>query len=150
MQRLLDFFDTNVSPAAGTGRSTRRPLKSCAWRLCALTVACLVLADGDAKSEKGAANSIGDSKRGMDLIKHYGCGGCHSIPGVADATANVGPPLQRVGTRAYIAGFFSNSPENMALWIQDPQKALPGNAMPRMGVTPQDSRDIAAFLYTLK
>jgi cytochrome c len=36
------------------------------------------------------------------------------------------------------------------LWIQDPQRALPGNAMPRMGVTPRDSRDITAFLYTLK
>jgi cytochrome c1 len=86
----------------------------------------------------------------MDLVKQYGCGGCHLIPGVVDATGNVGPPLVHVGTRTYIAGFFSNSPENMALWIQDPQRALPGNAMPRMGVTPQDSRDITAFLYTLK
>ena len=50
----------------------------------------------------------------------------------------------------FIAGYFSNSPENMASWLQDPQKALPGNAMPRMGVTTQDSRDITAFLYTLK
>jgi cytochrome c len=55
-----------------------------------------------------------------------------------------------VGTRTDITGFFSNSPENMALWIQDPQRALPGDAMPRMDVTPQDARDITAFLYTLK
>jgi len=39
---------------------------------------------------------------------------------------------------------------NLAGQIQDPQRALPGNAMPRMGVTPRDSRDITAFLYTLK
>jgi cytochrome c len=38
----------------------------------------------------------------------------------------------------------------MALWIQDPQRALPDNAMPQMGVTAQDSRDITAILYTLK
>jgi cytochrome c len=38
----------------------------------------------------------------------------------------------------------------MALWIQNPQKVLPGNAMPQMGVTSRDSRDITAFLYTLK
>jgi cytochrome c1 len=38
----------------------------------------------------------------------------------------------------------------MSLSIPDPQKALPDNAMPRMGVTPQASRDITAFLSTLK
>jgi cytochrome c len=121
-----------------------------AWSLRAVAIACLFLAGCNEQSEKSPANASGDVKRGMDLIKQYGCGGCHLIPGIANATGNVGPPLLHVGTRTYIAGFFSNSPENMALWIQDPQKALPGNAMPRMGVTQQDSRDIAAFLYTLK
>jgi len=116
----------------------------------ALFFAWLSLAGSDAKTENGTANLAGDRKRGMELIKRYGCGGCHLIPGIADATGNVGPPLLHVGTRSYIAGFFSNSPENMALWLQDPQRALPGNAMPQMGITPQDSRDITAFLYTLK
>jgi cytochrome c1 len=86
----------------------------------------------------------------MVLIKEYGCGRCHLIPKITDATGNVGPPLLHVGTRTYLAGFINNSPANMALWIQDPQKALPGNAMPQMGVTPEDSRDITAFLYTLE
>jgi cytochrome c1 len=67
-----------------------------------------------------------------------------------DRTSENGPPLLHVGTRTYLAGFISNSPENMALWIENPQKALPGNAMPRMGLAPQEARDIAAFLYTLK
>jgi cytochrome c2 len=116
----------------------------------ALILTGLLLAGCDAKSEKGPPNFSGDSRRGLKLTEQYGCGGCHLIPGIADATGNVGPPLLHVGTRSYIAGFFSNSPENMALWLQDPQSALPGNAMPRMGITPQDSRDIAAFLYTLK
>jgi cytochrome c len=120
-----------------------------AGSLCTLALTCL-LAGCDAKPERDPANVSGDARRGMDLIKQYGCGGCHLIPGVAEATGNVGPPLLHVGTRTYIAGHFNNSPENMALWIQDPQRALPGNAMPRMGVTPRDSRDITAFLYTLK
>jgi len=115
-----------------------------------LALTCLFLAGCDAKPERDPANVSGDARRGMDLIKQYGCGGCHLIPGVAEATGNVGPPLLHVGTRTYIAGHFNNSPANMALWIQDPQRALPGNAMPRMGVTPRDSRDITAFLYTLK
>jgi cytochrome c1 len=38
----------------------------------------------------------------------------------------------------------------MALWIQDPQLILPGNAMPTMGISEKDARDITAFLYSLK
>jgi cytochrome c2 len=116
----------------------------------ALACACHLLAGCDAKLGQGPPNFSGDPKRGMALIKHYGCGSCHLIPKIADAKGNVGPPLLHVGTRTYLAGFISNSPENMARWIQNPQKALPGNAMPQMGVTPQESRDITAFLYTLK
>jgi cytochrome c2 len=85
-----------------------------------------------------------------DLVAHYQCGSCHEIPGIAGADGNVGPPLRRIGTRTYIAGFIRNSPDNMASWIEDPQKMLPGNAMPQMGISPDDARDIAAFLYTLR
>jgi cytochrome c len=38
----------------------------------------------------------------------------------------------------------------MALWIQDPQRGLARQCHAAKGVTPQDSRDITAFLYTLK
>jgi cytochrome c len=98
----------------------------------------------------GPANFTGDARHGAELIGQYGCGGCHDIPGIAGANGNVGPPLYRIGTRAYIAGFVRNSPENMAFWIQEPQKVLPGNAMPSMGIPQKDARDITAYLYTLK
>jgi cytochrome c2 len=138
-------------PRKRRGGTTARITRAASYAAVpALALACLFLAGCDANSESGPVNFSGDSRRGMELIKQHGCGGCHLIPGIADATGNVGPPLLHVGTRSYIAGFFSNSPENMALWLQDPQRALPGNAMPRMGITPQESRDITAFLYTLK
>ncbi|NOJ38413.1 c-type cytochrome [Bradyrhizobium australiense] len=117
--------------------------------LVATACACLLFGC-DAIPQQGPVNFSGNPERGVALIKQYGCGSCHLIPKIAEATGNVGPPLLHIGTRTYIAGFISNSPENMSLWLQDPQKALPGNAMPWMGITPQDSRDITAFLYTLK
>ncbi|MCP3395428.1 c-type cytochrome [Bradyrhizobium sp. CCGB12] len=98
----------------------------------------------------GPDNFTGDARRGADLVKQYQCGSCHDIPGIAGADGNVGPPLHRIGTRTYIAGYIHNSPDNMAAWIEDPQRALPGNAMPKMGIPQKDARDIAAFLYTLK
>lgn len=49
-----------------------------------------------------------------------------------------------------VAGMLRNSPANLIRWIRDPQGVVPGNAMPDMGVTEADARDIAAYLYTLR
>ena len=117
-----------------------------------LTLAVLAVALGacDHSAATGPDDARGNPKRGAALVKERGCGGCHEIPGIRSANGNVGPPLHRIGTRTYIAGFLQNSPDNMASWIQDPQTVLPGNAMPRMGISADEARDITAFLYTLK
>ena len=62
----------------------------------------------------------------------------------------VGPPLDHIASRAYIAGKFANNPETLIKWLQNPPSFDPNTTMPNMGVTEQDSRDIAAYLYTLK
>ncbi|MDQ6685763.1 MAG: c-type cytochrome, partial [Pseudomonadota bacterium] len=92
----------------------------------------------------------GDAKRGPALIVAYGCAACHTVPGVDGAIGNVGPPLTRIGDRTYIAGMLRNTPPNLVRWIRDPQGVVPGNAMPNMGVTEAQARDIAAYLYTLR
>jgi cytochrome c2 len=92
----------------------------------------------------------GDPSRGVAAIGRYGCGSCHLIPGVNGANATVGPPLTGIARRGYLAGQLGNTPENMMRWIQKPQEVEKGTAMPDMGVTDQDARDIAAHLYTLR
>lgn len=87
---------------------------------------------------------------GRQLIQHHGCGACHTIPGVPGANALVGPPLTSMALRTYIAGMLPNTPDNLERWIRDPQQVVPGNAMPTLGVTPAEARDIAAYLYTIK
>ena len=62
----------------------------------------------------------------------------------------VGPPLDRIAGRYYLAGHLQNTPANMVRWIQHPQQVEKGTAMPEMGVTDSDARDIAAYLYTLR
>ena len=47
-----------------------------------------------------------------------------------------------------IAGKLANTPANLGRWISGPQSVVPGNAMPDMPMTAQESRDLAAFLYT--
>jgi cytochrome c2 len=94
--------------------------------------------------------AIGSVDRGHDLIERIGCGSCHTIPGIVDAVGLVGPPLDNIGRRGYLAGLLHNTPENMVRWLRHPQQIVPGNAMPDMGLSEEDARDIAAYLYTLK
>ena len=84
---------------------------------------------------------------GRRLLASYGCGSCHSIPGVPGATAAVGPPLDRFYERSYIAGQFPNTWENLIGWIQSPQEMKPGTAMPDLGVKENEAIDMAAYLY---
>lgn len=113
----------------------------------------LVFALGGCTGERvGSAWTIAGAQatRGPLLMQHYGCGSCHVIPGVANARGQVGPPLAQFGARAYIAGLLRNEPDNLMHWLRAPQSVIPGNAMPDTGVTEQDARDIAAYLYTLQ
>jgi cytochrome c len=92
----------------------------------------------------------GNAAIGRDKIRKYGCYTCHTIPGVEGANGLVGPPLWDIYNRVYIAGEVPNTPENITHWIQHPHSVEPNTAMPEMGVTDQDSRDIAAYLYGLR
>lgn len=115
---------------------------------------CLVLALCLAGAAAWAADSntsgAAGAKRGAALIRQYGCGTCHTIPGIADARGQVGPPLTGIGSRVYIAGMLRNTPDNLALWIRNPQAIVPGVVMPNMGIDAQNARDIAAYLATLQ
>src|SRR5438045_7827416 len=92
----------------------------------------------------------GDPARGEVAIDRYGCGSCHSIPGIATARSHVGPPLTAMAARMYVAGELVNTPANLESWILHPRAIEPHTAMPDTGVTDVDARDITAYLYTLR
>jgi cytochrome c len=62
----------------------------------------------------------------------------------------VGPPLDKIATRAFLAGRLANNPANLIRWVRHPQAIEPGNGMPDPPISDQDARDVAADLYTLK
>jgi len=105
---------------------------------------------GDAGRQNAISVTGGDPDKGKAAITRYGCVACHSIPGVKNATALVGPPLDRMALRHYIGGVAENTPENMILWIQNPHSFSPRTAMPNLRVTDGDARDITCYLYTLR
>jgi cytochrome c1 len=78
------------------------------------------------------------------------CASCHEVPGVSGAHGRVGPSLAGIAHQQIIAGHFANTPDALALWIAHPQRLLPGDAMPEMGLTDEQARSIATYLYTLE
>jgi len=74
---------------------------------------------------------------------------CHMVPGVAVAVGRVGPELGDIRRQQMIAGFFANTPSMLTQWIEHPERMLPGNAMPEMGLTHLEAVEIADYLSTL-
>lgn len=123
----------------------------CRSRYLLLTIAFSWLAQAcDTGAQQANNLTGGNAERGKSAIRKYGCGSCHTIPGVAGANSKVGPNLSGIAARAYIAGVLTNSPEHMMAWIQNPQAVDDKTAMPNTGVTSREARDIAAYLYTLR
>jgi cytochrome c2 len=92
----------------------------------------------------------GDADLGREQLVNHGCGACHMIPGIELADGTVGPSLEAFSRRAYIAGLLPNTADNIVAWIVMPQSILPGGAMPNLGVSDRQARNMAANLYTLR
>jgi hypothetical protein len=100
---------------------------------------------------RAAADMTGrDPQPGRAAVREYGCAACHTTPGVAGADALVGPSLEHVANRAYIAGSLPNNPGNMIRWLSDPRHVNPHIAMPKTVPNEGEARNIAAYLYTLQ
>jgi cytochrome c len=117
-----------------------------------LLLAACVLVGCPREDEKQAAAKLtgGDPAAGKVVIQKHGCGACHAIPGVPGANGTVGPALSGLAQRTYLAGRLPNSPDNLMRWVRHPQEVEQGNAMPELGVSEEDARHIAAYLYTLR
>ena len=105
---------------------------------------------GACQADNAAPALGGDPESGRLLLHQFGCGSCHEIPRVAAARGKVGPPLGGIASRFYIAGVLANTPENMVAFIRVPEIASPRTAMPNLGVSHENARDMVAYLYTLK
>jgi mono/diheme cytochrome c family protein len=108
------------------------------------------LTAADAPPVDAAAATRTDPDRGRTALHQYACVACHEIPGAVGPKARVGPPLAGIASRRMLGGVLPNTPENMVRWLRAPQSIDPPTAMPDLGVTERDARDIAAYLATLK
>jgi cytochrome c oxidase assembly factor CtaG/cytochrome c2 len=116
-----------------------------------LSLAVILGSSGCTGHDRTAAELTGgDPRRGRQVVRAYGCQTCHTIPGVTGARGVVAPSLAKMADRALVAGHLPNTPDQLIRWIRHPQEPNRPSAMPDLGVTENDARDIAAYLYTLR
>ena len=112
--------------------------------------------------------AAGDTLRGA-MQWMISCMACHTINGVPNSTAKLGPDLTHLASRHTIAsGLFPNEPRILARWIKNPRALKPGTLMnanglgefdayrnitvgpQHLGLTDSQIADIVAYLATLK
>jgi cytochrome c2 len=92
----------------------------------------------------------GNARQGKLLLAQFQCGSCHQIPGVEAARGRTGPSLEEFARRSYIAGRWPNRQATLVRWVSAPRSMDPATIMPDMGVSADDARHIAAYLYSLE
>jgi cytochrome c2 len=115
-----------------------------------LATACFAACKPSGATNRWASEVTGGNpEHGKKAIGRHGCAACHTIDGIS-SEAMVGPPLTRMAARSYVAGSRQNTAANLIQFIQHPHIVRKDTAMPELGLTDREARDIAAYLYTYK
>jgi cytochrome c oxidase subunit 2 len=87
---------------------------------------------------------------GRREFESQACMNCHTVAGTP-AHGQFGPDLTHLASRKTIAsGAADNTTENLDRWITDPDQLKQGSLMPSMHLTPDQVREITAYLNTLQ
>lgn len=94
----------------------------------------------------------GEAARGRAIVASgvHGCTACHAIPGIRGPRGVVGPSLDGLARRSFLAGQLPNNTEVLVAFLRNPAALVPQTGMPDVGLSDQEARDIAAFLFTLE
>ena len=86
----------------------------------------------------------------MILFSERTCAGCHSISGTV-AVSHIGPDLTHLASRkTLISGVLPNTPKNLYLWLQNPQKLKEGSHMPNFILSNNELEALVKYLEDLK
>jgi cytochrome c oxidase subunit II len=92
----------------------------------------------------------GVAAQGAQLFQSKKCVDCHTVAGTGPSSGK-GPSLAHLATREFFGGGISrNTPENLNLWLTDPQAAKPGNRMPDTPLSGAERDALLAYLESLR
>jgi cytochrome c oxidase subunit II len=88
--------------------------------------------------------------QGQRIFETTACINCHTVSGTV-ASGRFGPDLTHLMSRDTIAaGAALNTPENLRLWIRNPNAIKPGSLMPAMELGDKEMDALTAYLETLQ
>ena len=87
---------------------------------------------------------------GKHVFETTACVNCHAVSGT-NGTGRFGPDLAHLMSRRTIAaGAAENTPENLRLWIQNPDAIKTGSLMPAMKLSDAELDALVRYLETLQ
>jgi cytochrome c oxidase subunit II len=87
---------------------------------------------------------------GRHVFETTACVNCHAVSGT-NGTGRFGPDLTHLMSRRTIAaGAAENTPENLRLWIRNPDSIKPGSLMPAMKLSNAELDALVRYLETLR
>jgi len=87
---------------------------------------------------------------GRRVFETTACINCHAIRGTV-ANGRFGPDLTHLMSRATIAsGAADNTPENLRVWLKDPDAIKPGSLMPAMKMTDPELDALVGYMQSLR
>jgi len=96
------------------------------------------------------ANQDEKEAAGRHVFESTACLNCHAINGT-NGTGRFGPDLTHLMSRRTLAaGAAENTPENLRLWIQNPDAIKTGSLMPAMKLSDTDLDALVRYLETLR
>jgi cytochrome c oxidase subunit 2 len=102
------------------------------------------------RAQKQPANQDEKELAGRRVFATTSCVNCHAVGGT-NGTGRFGPDLTHLMSRRTIAaGAAENTPENLRLWIQNPDAIKIGSLMPAMKLSDSELDALVRYLETLK
>jgi cytochrome c oxidase subunit 2 len=87
---------------------------------------------------------------GRLIFEQTACINCHTVLGTP-GNGHFGPDLTHLMSRTTIAaGAAENTPQNLRIWIQDPDAIKPGSLMPAMKLSDADLDAVVNYMETLR
>jgi cytochrome c oxidase subunit 2 len=102
------------------------------------------------RSQQQPANEDASAMAGRRIFETTACINCHTVRGTV-ANGRFGPDLTHLMSRATIAsGAAENTPENLRVWLRDPDAIKPGSLMPAMKVADAELDALVRYMQSLQ
>jgi cytochrome c oxidase subunit 2 len=97
-----------------------------------------------------SAQRVETVARGRQVFEATACVNCHTVAGT-NGKGTFGPDLTHLMSRETIAaGAAPNTPENLRLWVKNPDDIKPGALMPAMQLNDKELNEVVAYLSSLR